>query len=120
MSSSHPDRRAAHVQVDQSLKAIIVPWLGELPVNSTGLASRWKHYRRSQVTRAALSVIVLQASCSGNAQQSEELLSVLSARWPGRRDQIQQVMCFVADGKASMPPVLIYGGPSTGKTAVLR
>ena len=64
--------------------------------------------------------VLLQASCSGKAQQSEEFLSLLSSKWPGRRDQIQQLMCFIAEGKASMPPVLIYGGPSTGKTAVLR
>ena len=64
--------------------------------------------------------LLLQASCSGNAKQSEDVLSLLSANWPGRRDQIQQLMCFIAEGKASMPPVLIYGGPSTGKTAVLR
>lgn len=33
---------------------------------------------------------------------------------------MQQIMFFLAEGKASMPPVLVYGGPSTGKTAVLR
>ena len=50
----------------------------------------------------------------------QEKISQLAARWPGRKEQIQQVTCFLAGGKASMPPVLIYGGPSTGKTAVLR
>ena len=78
------------------------------------------HRRRSQVTLDVVTVVMLQASCSGQAQQSEEILEGLSAKWPGRRKQIQQVMCYVADGKASMPPVLVYGGPSTGKTAVLR
>ena len=50
----------------------------------------------------------------------QEKMSQLAARWPGRKEQIQQITCFLAGGKGSMPPVLVYGGPSTGKTAVLR
>ena len=50
----------------------------------------------------------------------QEKIGQLAARWPGRREQIRQITCFLAEGRASMPPVLVYGGPSTGKTAVLR
>ncbi|KAK9916502.1 hypothetical protein WJX75_003462 [Coccomyxa subellipsoidea] len=51
-----------------------------------------------------------QASCSER----------LCFRWPARREQICAVMDVLGEPNALMPPVFIYGGPSTGKTAIVR
>jgi Cdc6-like AAA superfamily ATPase len=47
-------------------------------------------------------------------------LSKLVDRWPGRAEQVSQLHAFVGDVKDVPPPLLLYGGPSTGKTSVIR
>ncbi|CAL8467061.1 g6597 [Coccomyxa elongata] len=52
--------------------------------------------------------------------RSTEVCSKLCSRWPARRDQICAVLDVLGEPNALMPPLFIYGGPSTGKTAIIR
>ena len=49
-----------------------------------------------------------------------DLEAILSSRWPARSGQIRALLEYVWDPMAAMPPLLVYGGPSTGKTAIIR
>ena len=60
------------------------------------------------------------ASTSGRDLTFDDVYRVLSSRWPGRHEQILGLLDFIWDPLASMPPLLVYGGPSTGKTAIIR
>ena len=44
----------------------------------------------------------------------------LKDSWPGRAQQIEQLIAIVGDGRVAAPPIMVYGGPSTGKTSIVR
>lgn len=44
----------------------------------------------------------------------------LSMRWPSRFDQIRRILDSIGEAGMPMPPVLVYGGPSTGKTSIVK
>ncbi|KAK9809599.1 hypothetical protein WJX73_006476 [Symbiochloris irregularis] len=48
------------------------------------------------------------------------VLQALTSRFPGRTEQIEQLSAIVGDGRVAATPVVVHGGPSTGKTAVVR
>ena len=58
----------------------------------------------------------LEAGTSGRHNVETRLCS----RWPARGDQIRTLLDYVWDPVAAVPPLLVYGGPSTGKTAIIR
>ena len=53
-------------------------------------------------------------------QKGIDMLQVLSDSWPGRSKQLEQLLALVGDGRVAAPPILIHGGPSTGKTTIGR
>ena len=44
----------------------------------------------------------------------------LTQRWVGRGVQIQALLAHLGGPQTAVRPVLVYGGPATGKTAVVR
>eukprot|EP00884_Botryococcus_braunii_P000226 jgi/Botrbrau1/10203/Bobra.116_1s0019.1 len=46
--------------------------------------------------------------------------SRLLDRWPGRRDQVSQLLAYLGDENDLPPPLFLYGPPSTGKTSIIR
>ena len=60
------------------------------------------------------------ASTSGRESTYDDVCRTLSRRWPGRQEQILGLLDYLWDPLASVPPLLVYGGPSTGKTAIVR
>lgn len=46
--------------------------------------------------------------------------SVLTQRWVGRGTEIQSLLAHFGAPKAAVRPVLVYGAPAAGKTAVVR
>ena len=46
--------------------------------------------------------------------------SVLTQRWVGRGTEIQSLLAHFGTPNTAMRPVLVYGGPATGKTAVVK
>lgn len=49
----------------------------------------------------------------------EELLKCLCDGFPGRQTQIKELISLVGGPRDFMIPLLVYGGPSTGKTSVV-
>lgn len=50
----------------------------------------------------------------------DDTCSVLTQRWVGRGTEIQSLLAHFGAPNTAMRPVLVYGGPATGKTAVVR
>ena len=49
-----------------------------------------------------------------------DLLHHLADSWPGRAQQIELLLAAIGDGRTAAPPIVVYGGPSTGKTTITR
>ncbi|KAL2642334.1 hypothetical protein R1flu_009921 [Riccia fluitans] len=50
----------------------------------------------------------------------EECRKFLGDRFPGRRDQVDDLLCILGEPSDIFPPVLVYGSPATGKTSIVR
>ncbi|KAL3684601.1 hypothetical protein R1sor_002623 [Riccia sorocarpa] len=50
----------------------------------------------------------------------EECRKFLSNRFPGRKDQVDDLLCILGEPTDIFPPVLVYGSPATGKTSIVR
>ncbi|KAG6552492.1 hypothetical protein Mapa_005912 [Marchantia paleacea] len=50
----------------------------------------------------------------------EDCRQFLSDRFPGRNDQIDDLLCILGEPCDAFPPLLVYGSPATGKTSILR
>ena len=51
---------------------------------------------------------------------SAEARDVLCARWPGRREQISQLLGYLGEPHDHAAPVFVHGPPVTGKTSIVR
>ena len=56
---------------------------------------------------------------AGPSDVADECAQRLYASWPGRREQITRLLRYLRDPHIILP-LLVQGGPSTGKTAVVR
>ena len=45
---------------------------------------------------------------------------MLCARWPGRREQISQLLGYLGEPLDHAAPVFVHGPPVTGKTSIVR
>ena len=51
---------------------------------------------------------------------SADLRAALIARWPHRSEQVQELLAQLAAPHGVVKPLLVYGAPASGKTAVVR
>ena len=54
------------------------------------------------------------------SSKMEETTDLLGKAWPGRQAQILKLMVLIGDPLEPAPSFFVYGGPSTGKTALVR
>ena len=51
---------------------------------------------------------------------SADVRAVLLARWPDRAEQVQDLLQELAAPCGAAKPLLVFGAPASGKTAVVR
>ena len=60
------------------------------------------------------------AAVAEDAGKTGALSSALAARWRGRESQIQALLDQLGGPAQAARPILVYGGPATGKAAMVR
>ena len=57
---------------------------------------------------------------AAGAAPAADVKELLCARWPGRREQISQLLGLIGEPHDHAMPMFVHGPPVTGKTSIVR